>query len=235
MHVIKLVKSVITKLVLIAGLLFSSLYLNAQSKEVQTLMGSSGDVRIGGYGSFEIRGSQLDGGFHGLLLGGRGGAILNNSFALGFGGYGLLPTRKVNPPSYIAETGKKYHLSGGYGGLLFEYINSSHKLVHFATNTLLGVAGITYTDITNREERTDIRFPKSVSFVIEPCAEIELNVSKVFRISLGVSYRYAPNFSLKYNGENNKNAFNGFSINLGFKFGEFVGQKINSEKTSTEP
>jgi hypothetical protein len=58
---------------------------------------------------------------------------------------------------------------------------------------------------------------------------MELNVSSLFRMALGISYRYAPNFKLRYNEDDNKNAFNGFSVNLGFKFGDFLGQKLTSK------
>lgn len=225
-----LAKKTIIRFVLISTLLFSNLCLCAQREEMQTLFGRSEDARIGGYGTFEIKASQLDGGINGLLLGWRGGAILNHSYVLGLAGYGLLPTRKITPPSDIEEIDRDYHLTGGYGGVLLEYINSPRKLLHFTANTLIGIAGITYTDIINKDYDTHKSYPKSISFVVEPCVEMELNVSTAFRMSLGVSYRYSPNFKLRYNEQDNKNAFNGLSVNLGFKFGEFLGYKIKPKE-----
>ncbi len=219
----------VTKLMVISVLVLSSLSLHSQEKEMQTLFKKSESVLLGGYGSFDIKGSQLDGGFNGLFLGWHGGVILNNSYVLGLAGYGLLPTQKVNPPSNIAEFGTNYHLSGGYGGLLFEYVNSPNKLLHFNINTIVGAAGLTYTDLVNKEHEINKSYPKSVSFVVEPGIEAELNISKFFRMTLGLSYRYAPNIKLRYNESDNQNVFNGVSVNLGFKFGEFTGIKTNSE------
>lgn len=225
-----LAERTIIMFVLITALLFSNLSLSAQNDEIQTLFDKAEVARVGGYGAFEIKASQLDGGLNGLLMGARGGAILNHKYVLGLAGYGLLPTRKITPPSDIAETERNYHLTGGYGGILLEYINSPRKLLHFAANTLVGVAGITYTDLINKDYDTYKSYPKSLSFVVEPCIEMELNVSTVFRMSLGLSYRYSPNFKLSYNEQDNKNAFNGFSVNLGFKFGEFLGYKVKLEE-----
>lgn len=226
----KLIEIIIIMFVLIITLLFLNLSLSAQNDEIQTLFDKAEVARIGGYGTFEIKASQLDGGINGLLLGWRGGVILNHKYVLGLAGYGLLPTRKITPPSDIAEIGRDYHLTGGYGGILLEYINSPRKLLHFAANTLIGIAGITYTDLINKDYDTHKSYPKSISFVVEPCVEMELNVSTVFRMSLGVSYRYSPNFKLRYNKQDNKNALNGLSINLGFKFGEFLGYKIKPKE-----
>ena len=203
--------------------------IDTQSDDIQTLFSGNETLLTGSYGGFVVSGSQLDGGF-GLVLGARGGVILNKSFLIGGAGYGLIPTKEVTCPIY--EHGFNHYLTGGYGGLFFEYISSSNRLLHFTANTLVGLGGVTYAkawdnvDINNHDN--SLKHPGSFVFVLEPGVAMDLNVSKMFRMSLGVSYRYSPNFKLQYEGANiaPETAFNGFSVNLTFKFGNFSGRFI---------
>jgi hypothetical protein len=169
----------------------------------------------------------------GFLLGARGGIILNNAFLVGLGGNGLLPTNKVDCP-ILGHDKEKHYLTGGYGGLFFEYINSTNSAVHFTANMLVGLGGVTYTRRGDNNVHVDndgnttvntFNHPRSFVAVFEPGVAMDLNVTKAFRMSLGVSYRYSPNFKLQYEGGNivPKTAFNGFSVNLTFKFGNFSG------------
>ena len=211
--------------------------LNAQTEEMSTLFGGDKEIRTGGYGAFEIKLSQIDGDLSGLLLGGRGGVIINNVFSIGGAGYGLVPTKKINCPIPGHETEKNNFWTGGYGGLFFEYINSSNSLVHFTANTLIGWGGITYTSHSDFSNLNNIaKHPVSVTWVLEPGIGVELNVFKNFRMYLGASYRYAPGFEFKYDDINNvqndivpTTAFNGLSVNLAFKFGNFTGH-TNAER-----
>jgi hypothetical protein len=213
---------------LILVIIFLPLCLNAQDEKVKTLLG--GDNRIGAYGAFETKLSQLDNGL-GFLMGGRGGVIINNVFSFGGGGYGLLPSKKFNCPISGHELEKDNFWTGGYGGLFFEYINSSNEVLHFTVNTLIGAGAITYVSHSNIINSNGFRFdhPISVTWVFEPGVTLDLNVTKFFRMGLGISYRYAPNFEFKYTVDGVENdivpntAFNGISINLAFKFGDFTG------------
>ncbi|MCL2040343.1 MAG: hypothetical protein FWG85_07955 [Bacteroidetes bacterium] len=208
--------------------------LNAQREEMSTLFGGNKEIRTGGYGAFEIKLSQLDSDFSGLLLGGRGGVIINNVFSIGGAGYGLVPTKKINCPISGHENEKNNFWTGGYGGLFFEYINSSNNLVHFTVNTLIGAGGITY--VSHSDFSNFNKHPTSVTLVLEPGIGVELNIFKIFRMYLGASYRYAPGFEFKYDDINNvqndivpTTAFNGLSVNLAFKFGNFTGH-TNAER-----
>lgn len=221
-----------TTLFLIASFILLPLCLKAQDTEMTTLFGGSKEIRTGGYGAFEIKCSQLDGEFMSLLLGGRGGVIINNVLSIGGAGYGFLPTKKIKCPIYGHEDEKNTFWTGGYGGLFFEYINSSNNLVHFTINTLIGAGGITYLTHNNFNKYNN-EHPVSVVFVLEPGATIELNIFKTFRLDLGVSYRYSPNFEFKFDrpNENFDITFNGLSISLVFKFGNFTGY-TNKERVA---
>jgi hypothetical protein len=55
-------------------------------------------------------------------------------------------------------------------------------------------------------------------FVVDPGVKMEVNLTKVFRMGLGVSYRYAPDLDLKHASENLINQFN---ATLSLRFGKF--------------
>ena len=200
---------------------------NVRNDEIQTLFNGGDNIRLtGSYAAFAVSGSQLNDGF-GLLLGARGGVIVNHSFLIGGAGYGIIPTNKVTCP--IPEHTGNHYLTGGYGGLFFEYIHAPNRLLHFTANTLVGFGGVTYTKTgdNNYNPNSDNAFKHQGSFVfvLEPGIAMDMNITGSFRMSLGVSYRYSPNFKLQYEGSNivPKTAFNGFSVNLIFKFGNFSG------------
>jgi hypothetical protein len=227
-------KFTIAKLIL--AFTFLPLCLNAQDERVSTLFGGDNEIRTSGYGAFEIKLSQLDGSFSGFLLGGRGGIIINNVFSVGGAGYALMPTKKIDCPIPGHEKEKNNFWTGGYGGLFFEYINSSNNLIHFTANTLIAAGAIGYANHNNYLDSFNNyqRHPASFVVVLEPGVTVELNVAKIFRMGLGVSYRYSPNFELKYKDTDDlgkdiekdivsNTAFNGITANLIFKFGNFSG------------
>ncbi len=80
-------------------------------------------IHSGGFGGPVVKFSQINNEF-GLFVGGRGGWIINHSFAFGGGGYGLVTEISAPAPSDSLTLGL------GYGGLELEYINRSDKLIH---------------------------------------------------------------------------------------------------------
>ena len=57
-----------------------------RGQQQETLL--SGNIESGGFGGFVVRFSEIGGAFA-VLAGGRGGWIINHTFVLGGGGYGL--------------------------------------------------------------------------------------------------------------------------------------------------
>jgi hypothetical protein len=210
---------------LVASLSLFPLYLSAQNSETNTLFGSGSDGKVGWYGAFETKFTELESSFGGVFLGGRGGVIFN-SVSIGAAGYWLPKVKELkNPlPDEInpLPNNPLFYWNGGYGGLLFEYINSPHKLLHFTSSLLVGGAYIACEPRNYPEGFED--YPEFGSFVLEPGIGVELNVSQSFKLNLGISYRYAPGgidfvFKDKIIAENS--AFSGFSLNLALKFGSF--------------
>jgi hypothetical protein len=81
----------------------------------ETLLGS-GEVTHGGFGGPVFKYAQIKG-EPAILVGGRGGWILNHTFIIGGGGYGLANDIKANNPLIIAPGITKPYLNFGYGGL----------------------------------------------------------------------------------------------------------------------
>jgi len=204
-------------------LMFFPLCLNAQDEEIQTLFSSDKISRIGTYGTLEAKGTQLDADFSGLILGGRIGLVFNDVFAIGGAGYGLIPTKTITCP-IIGHENENNYFTGGYGGLYFEYMNSPAKLLHLTANAFIGCGSVTYKpaygNSSNHYSNNSYGHPSSFVVVIEPGIDMELNVSKMFKMALGVSYRYSPNFKMLYENSDilPTTAFNGVSFNLKFKF-----------------
>ncbi|UCB45976.1 MAG: hypothetical protein JSV25_00695 [Spirochaetota bacterium] len=138
---------------------------NAQQK---TLVGE--DVTHGGAGGPAVKFTYLNNTFC-VLTGGYGGWIINHMFLLGGGGYGLTTD--------IFVSGEK--LNFGYGGLVAEYIGFSDELIHFKAGTLIGW-GDAYLGPANVDNRG--------FFVLEPGADVEINIVSFFRVCAGLSYRF---------------------------------------------
>jgi hypothetical protein len=191
------------KKTLLIMILFFTFTIMAQE---QTIL--SGQVTHGGYGGPEIKFTQINNEFA-VLVGGKGAWIVNHTFSIGGGGYGL-----VNRLPMIVNNEEMY-VNFGYGGLILEYIMDSDKLLHYTFSALIGGGGIGYRD---RDDHNVGGSENKAFFIVEPGANAEANITSFFRINLGVSYRLLSNVSMeRYNQEN----LGGLSANLTFKFGKF--------------
>lgn len=175
--------------------------------QAETLV--SGKLENGGFGAPVVKFTEVDGKF-GLIIGGRGGWIMNHSFVLGGGVYGLV--NEIDS-DFLFE-GKLIPLMMGYGGFEMEYIYSPNSLVHFSIYLLLGGGGLTY------KEYSDWYSPDITDnfWIAEPAVNIELNVSSFFRISAGLGYRFISEIDL---GDITSSDIDGIGGMLTFKFGKF--------------
>jgi hypothetical protein len=180
----------------------------------QTLLGG-GEIKHGGYVALETKFTTVSDDFA-LLVGCRAAWILNSTFGIGIGGYGLVTEHQV--ADYNSNT--KVFFETGYGGLTLDYIHNSDKLVHFTVSTLVGFGGAIYTDVRDweQDDRPRASFERDTYFVLEPGINAELNVAPYFRINLGGSYRYINGLNLS---QHTSKDFTGFSGNITFKVGLF--------------
>ena len=178
----------------------------------ETLLGKE-VVSHGGFGAPVVKFTSIRDNF-GVLVGGRGGWIINHSFVLGGGGYGLVNeidgTRILN--------GRNMLLTFGYGGFEMEYIMHWEKIAHVSFYYLIGAGGV-----NQRRNWDDWNYDwdspnTDVFFIVEPAVNLEVNMTSFFRIGLGASYRFISGI----NEDNLKNEdFAGPSAMLTFKFGKF--------------
>ena len=115
-------------------------------------------------------------------------------------------------------------MRGGYGGGLFEYTLFPQSVIHVSFPLIIGV-GMMYLSPSRYGDNSGTLPPdykhhymaKSSFFVIEPGVKMEVNLSKIFRMGLGISYRYAPDPDLKRVSET---FFNQFTARLSLRFGK---------------
>ena len=200
---------------LIAVLLIISCYqLPAQE---ETLIGN-GEITHGGFGGPVVKYTQIKG-EPAVLVGGRGGWIINHAFTIGGGGYGLVNDINANnPPTFLLWEGKPF-LNFGYGGVELEYIIQSERLIHFSVCTLIGGGAVSYrNELWNDDDMDDWDSPTDAFFVFEPSANVELNIISFFRINGGVSYRFISGVHFD---DLKNNDLAGPSAQLTLKFGQF--------------
>ncbi len=176
-------------------------------EEHETLF--SGEWTSGGYGGPVLRFGEING-QGALLVGGRGGWLINHSFLLGGGGFGLA-TRADSQLPGVEEN----RITFGYAGLMLEYLLFPAKAVHGSIGVLLGGggAGVRGDDGTRAGHYSD------AVWVYEPEVGVEFNMTEFFRINLGASYRIVTGVS-ELGALENKD-FSSLNGSLMFKFGKF--------------
>jgi hypothetical protein len=162
--------------------------------------------KIGVFGGPSIKIAQLYNAV-GLFMGGQGCAILNNSFIIGGGGYGLVTNVKA---SNLFEP--KLQMKMNYGGLILGYINKSNDAIHYNFQTLIGGGDVSWSDKNNWlifkdwNDESD-KFGHDSYFVIEPGVGVEMRLTKFFEMDFGVSYLFAfdVNSRITLTGDNSQN------------------------------
>ena len=200
----------------------------SDDQELNTIF-SGKKITHGGYGGMSVNYSQL-GGRDALLVGARGAWIINHGIGIGIGGYGI--TNDIRSDLY--GDGSQFQLAGGYGGLLIEPIIAAKSPVHVSLPVIIGAGGIAYVyspwASAGSQYENAYTLDADAFFVVEPGVELELNMVRFFRISLGAYYRYTSDVALTYykyaiDGAHELVTENpdlkGFSFGLTLKFGKF--------------
>lgn len=214
--------------------LFAQKNLNSED-DMQTIFGN-GKFTSGGYGATELKYTRILN-QDALMLGGRGGWIINQTFSIGGGGYGLITSHEV--PDYIdsnylaiSRSNRPYYLRVGWGGIFLQYTHSSNSLIHFTVNSLIGAGGANCTPSLNQMEEDEknkniiAHYEGSGFFIFEPGIGVEVNIFKFFRIELGGSYRLIAGLDMPVNPKTNtpymeSKDLGNWAVNLAFKFGKF--------------
>lgn len=175
-----------TLLTLVLGFLSTPLLvaLPDSTSTVKTIFGNE-PFTSGGFGAPVLKVTAIDGQTS-LFVGGRGGWVINKTFVLGGGGYGLVTH---TPIAGLSRTS----LQLGYGGGELEYILASDEAIHASFMMLIGAGGAqmhldSVNSGMNNWERGNLA--STTFFVFEPQVNVEVNLTRWFRIGAGVSYRY---------------------------------------------
>lgn len=171
----------------------------------------SGKVTNGGFGGPVVKFTSINSHF-GVLVGGQGGWIINHTFAIGGGGYGLANNIKTDK----IILGEQQLLNLGYGGVELHYIHNSEKLIHCTVSLLIGAGAVSYRHPNNWEGSWDTNV--KTFFALEPTVRVMLNVTSFFRVGIGGGYRLLTGANL----DNLKSSdISGPSAEVVFKFGKF--------------
>jgi hypothetical protein len=172
----------------------------------KTLFNGNSNIVHGGYGAFSMKYKQMDDKST-LLIGGRGGWIANHKFSVGLAGYGIVSDQFKLPESTFNS-----YFTGGYGGAYVEAILFSNQLINLSIPFECG--GGELVRIDNKNDNSYVSF-----LYAEPSVELDLNVAKGFKMSLGTYYMLKG----KIGSTNtlNSNIINGFSVGVQFKWGLF--------------
>jgi len=188
-------------------------------QEYKTLFGGERTTH-GGYGGLSINYSQIDG-KDAMLIGARGGWIINHGISIGIGGYGF--ANDMNYEKNINGIIDNYSLAGGYGGLIIEPIIGAKWPLHVSIPILIGAGGVAL--INNNYYKPNYDWDShyysdeaDAFFVIEPGIEVELNMVKFMRLAVGGYYRYTSDLNL---ADTKSDVLDGFSVGLTMKFGKF--------------
>jgi len=190
--------------------------LNANAQQYEQPETLTGDIHTkSGYGGPVFKYSRINE-EDAILIGGYGGWFINNAVMIGFGGCGLASEILV-PEEDRIDTTRVMSYEMGYGGLMLEFTVKSKKLIHFSFGCLIGGGGIGQS-ILDDYQANEISTGGGAYFVTEPFANLELNITRFFRIAAGGGYRYTLGSYTKGITDKDLNSFSG---NLTFKFGWF--------------
>jgi len=185
-----------------------------KSNEVKTLMGRNrqGGAYLGittGYSSIDNK--------HAVLFGGRLSWIASKSLGIGIGGTGF-----INEYHYEPSIDREVFLAGGYGGIYIEPILFPRSPVHLSFPVLLGAGGISYVS-ADYDFGSNFIEDSDPFLLFEPAGEIELNMSRFFRMAFGASYRFPTPFNIGTSGTDfvRASSLKGWSCMVSFKFGKF--------------
>ena len=185
-----------------------------RNKEMKTLLGRNRSG--GGYVSFTSGYTRIDN-EHALLFGGRIAWVASHSVGVGLGATGFM-----NEYHYNASLDRDVFLAGGYGGLYIEPILFPRSPVHLSFPVLLGGGGISYVS-RDRDFNENFIEESKAFLLVEPSAELELNLTRFFRLAFGVSYRFPSKFDIGTNSGYpiDVESLKEMSYTVTMKFGKF--------------
>ncbi len=193
------------------------------TNKYRTLFGDN--ISYGGYGSLSMGYTKI-GKYDAFTPGISGAWIIGHGFGLGFEGRGFITELSTG----IIPDEDYSFITGGYGGLLIEPVLFGMQPVHVAIPILIGAGAIVFESSNNQYYNypySYYHYDYDQFFVFQPGVEVELNLTRFFRLAVGVKYRLTSdvNLTTTYNQQTieilNKNDLNNMVFEMTFKFGRF--------------
>ncbi len=122
-----------------------------------------------------------------VFVGGRGGWILDHHLVAGIGGYILAN----NVVARVSDTAGNARLSASYGGLDIGYLVPLDSSIFISAQALAGGGAVGHTE--NRYTNPRPHYDPFVLF--EPALNVDIGLTRIFRFSLGASYRFVGRLS----------------------------------------
>jgi hypothetical protein len=204
----------------------------ATAQEIQTLFGRGSST--GGYAAISNKFTTINGDYANLNEV-YGGVFINRRWMVGMGFAASTNDIRV-PQQYSVSPMQRMTYQYGQGGLMLERVIHSNRSIHLVVNLFSGVG---FTAQYNRPEwdewddwhdfRDYTSHDENWFYVLEPGAQLEMNLFRWLRFSPGISYRntYGSN-GLGLSDSDLSN----WSYNLTLKIGGFG--KRHRVKHSTE-
>ncbi len=186
-------------------------------RKVETIFSGLGkDMYISGYGALTGSYARIK---HedAFLPGFRAGLILDN-FVLGLSCTGLAHPDKRKDFGDNSYTDGKDYINFGYGGGMIEYYFFPKKLVHFSIGTVIGGGELSFSSDKDDDDDDKHKSGADKFFVVEPEANMFINLARFCRVGIGASYRYVRGLDKE---EYKDRHFSGPSVKVTAAFGWF--------------
>lgn len=193
----------------------AQLYVDKENvSEIKSLLNRNND--LGGFGSIDLKVTEMAD-VRTMLLGAKGGLIVNKNFLFGLGGYGIATNTEFDVNRSSGQP-QPLQLYGGYAGMLIGGMIAPEKMIHISIPVLLGAGGVEISDEDFFPSFSDSEYTieRSAFFVVEPGLDLELNVTRILRLGLGASYRWVSGSDLNLLSDDELTNWSGnFSIRFG--------------------
>jgi hypothetical protein len=175
------------------------------------------EKKDGFYGSVSAGYSLIDN-KDGITFSSRGCWIMDHFFSLGIGGTAFVNDIEEIPFGNSLNSNNSLSLAGGYGGVFFEPILLPLKPVHLSFPILIGAGAAGSFKDYSYFSTYSVSSNGDIFWVVEPKAELELNVTRWFRFAFYAGYRYTSQLNIE---GISPNALRGYSAGITAKFGRF--------------
>jgi len=148
-----------------------------------------------------------------LMVGGKGGWIINRRFVLGAGIYAL--TSDVKSPYIIEQSSQSLMFNFNYGGLEFEFLLLPQSKYNLTFDMIFAGGGVEFYN----PNKSSTKYGSVDLLVWEPGLNFEAELFKWLHADAGISYRIISSYKETYNIT--KDDLQGLSFLLTFKFGAY--------------